>query len=113
MNGIVPSNIFGGGHAKGILLHGIFEPTAQAKALSKAKHFNEPSTMVTARFSSSTGNPDIPDSDPRSNPRGLAVRFHLAETPRRVHTDIVGKHLCTGRVKVLIGLTMVQLQPTA
>lgn len=43
-----------------------------------------------ARFSSSTGNPDIPDSDPRSNPRGLAIRFQLAETPRRLHTDIIG-----------------------
>ncbi len=78
------------GHAKGILLKGVFIPSQQAKALSKAQHFNEPSTPVIARFSSSTGNPDIPDSDPRSNPRGLAIRFQLAETPRRLHTDIIG-----------------------
>jgi catalase len=38
------------------------------------------------RFSSSTGLPQIPDNDPNANPRGLAVRFHLAE---HVHTDIV------------------------
>lgn len=78
------------GHAKGILLKGVFIPSPQAKALSKAQHFNESSTPVIVRFSSSTGNPDIPDSDPRSNPRGLAIRFQLAETPRRLHTDIIG-----------------------
>ncbi|KAL7956710.1 catalase-like domain-containing protein [Trichoderma compactum] len=77
------------GHAKGILLKGVFKPSPQAKALSKAQHFNESLTPVIARFSSSTGNPDISDSDPRSNPRGLAIRFQLAETPRRLHTDII------------------------
>lgn len=29
----------------------------------------------------------MPDNDPNANPRGLAIRFHLAE---RVHTDIIG-----------------------
>ena len=29
----------------------------------------------------------IPDNDPNANPRGLAIRFHLAD---RVHTDIIG-----------------------
>jgi catalase len=38
------------------------------------------------RFSDSTGLPLIPDNDPDANPRGLAIRFHLAE---RVHTDII------------------------
>jgi catalase len=42
---------------------------------------------VTVRYSNSTGNPTIPDNDPaRSGPRGIAVRFHLAD---HVHTDIV------------------------
>jgi catalase len=41
---------------------------------------------VTVRFSNSTGVPLIPDNDPNANPRGLAIRFHLAE---HVHTDIV------------------------
>ena len=45
-----------------------------------------PSTRVTARFSNSTGIPLLPDNEPNANPRGLAVRFHLAE---HVHTDIV------------------------
>jgi catalase len=41
---------------------------------------------MTARFSNSTGLPMIPDSAPEANPRGLAIRFNLAE---HVHTDIV------------------------
>jgi catalase len=42
---------------------------------------------VTVRYSDSTGLPTIPDNDPaRSGPRGIAVRFHLAD---HVHTDIV------------------------
>jgi catalase len=47
---------------------------------------NRESTPLTLRFSNSTGVPVIPDNDPNANPRGLAIRFHLAE---RVHTDIV------------------------
>jgi catalase len=73
-------------HAKGILLHGTFTPTAEAAALSKAPHFNRPSTPATVRFSNSTGIPVIPDNDPNADPRGCGIRFHLAE---RVHTDIV------------------------
>jgi catalase len=42
---------------------------------------------VTARFSNSTGLPLIPDNDANANPRGLAIRFHLAE---HLHTDIIG-----------------------
>src|SRR3984957_11144993 len=73
-------------HAKGILLHGTFTPTAEAATLSKAPHFNRPSTPATVRFSNSTGIPVIPDNDPNADPRGCAIRFHLAD---RAHTDIV------------------------
>ena len=73
-------------HAKGIMLNGSFTPTAEAAALSKAPHLNRPTTPVSVRFSNSTGIPVIPDNDPNADPRGCAVRFHLAE---RVHTDIV------------------------
>lgn len=72
-------------HAKGTMLTGTFTPTAEAATLSRAPHFAK-TTPVTVRFSNSTGLPLIPDNDPNANPRGLAVRFHLAE---RVHTDIV------------------------
>lgn len=73
-------------HAKGIMLQGSFTPTPDAAALSKAVHFNRPSTPATVRFSNSTGVPVIPDNDPDADPRGCAIRFHLAE---HVHTDIV------------------------
>ena len=74
-------------HAKGQMLTGTFTPTPAAATLSRALHFNRPSTPVTARFSNGTGVPLIPDPDPNASPRGFAVRFHLAE---RVHTDIIG-----------------------
>jgi catalase len=73
-------------HAKGVLLTGQFTPSAQAAALTRAPHVIRESTPITARFSNSTGLPQLPDNDPNANPRGLAIRFHLAE---HVHTDIV------------------------
>jgi catalase len=73
-------------HAKGIMLHGSFIPSPEAATLSRAPHLNRPSTPATVRFSNSTGIPVIPDNDPNADPRGCAIRFHLAD---RVHTDIV------------------------
>lgn len=39
-----------------------------------------------ARFSNSTGIPNIPDADPNSSPRGFGLRFHLGD---RKHTDVI------------------------
>jgi catalase len=77
---------FRAAHAKGTLLTGTFTPSAGAKALSRAPHIMRDHTPVTVRFSNSTGLPEIPDSAPEANPRGMAIRFDLAE---HVHTDIV------------------------
>jgi catalase len=74
-------------HAKGTMLSGVFTPVPAAKSLSRAPHFIRENTPVTVRFSNSTGIPLIPDTDPNADPRGFALRFHLAD---RVHTDIVG-----------------------
>ncbi len=73
-------------HAKGAMLKGTFKPSPGAASLARAPHLHRDSTPVTVRFSNSTGVPMMPDNDPKANPRGLAIRFHLAE---RVHTDIV------------------------
>ena len=74
-------------HAKGILLTGIFTPSPEAGALTRAPHVNRASTPVTVRFSDFAGIPSIADNDPQgASPRGLAVRFHVAE---HAHTDIV------------------------
>src|SRR5437868_8082213 len=74
-------------HAKGLMCAGTFSPSPEAAGLTRAPHAGRPSTPVTVRYSDSTGLPTIPDNDPaHSGPRGIAVRFHLAD---HVHTDIV------------------------
>ena len=85
INGSQPG--FRPAHAKGILLSGVFTPSDSAKALTSAPHIQRPSTPVTARFSDGSGFPAIPDNDPNASPRGMSIRFHLAE---HVHTDIIG-----------------------
>ncbi len=73
-------------HAKGLMLTGTFKPASQAQSLTKAPHVLRELTPVTVRFSNSTGLPQMPDNVPDANPRGMAIRFNLAE---HVHTDIV------------------------
>jgi catalase len=73
-------------HAKGTLLNGIFTPVAAAADLSVAQHFHQASTPVIVRLSNSTGLPTIPDTDPNTLPKGIAIRFVLGE---RVHTDVI------------------------
>lgn len=73
-------------HAKGILLSGVFTPSASAGALTRAPHVSRPSVRVEVRFSDAGGIPTIPDYDENASPRGMAVRFYLAE---HVHTDII------------------------
>ena len=73
-------------HAKGILVAGRFRPSPDAASLTRAPHVQRSSTPVTVRFSNATGLPAITDSDANASPRGIAIRFHLAE---HVHTDII------------------------
>ncbi|KAI7287460.1 heme-dependent catalase [Hortaea werneckii] len=75
-------------HAKGRLVTGTFTPTPEAASLSTAPHFHNPSTPIIVRFSSSTGIPNIPDTDANSNPRGMAIRFVLGNAGHQ-HTDII------------------------
>jgi catalase len=75
-------------HAKGLMCNGTFTPSPTAAQLTRAPHANRPSTPVTVRYSNAPGLPTAPDNDPaQSGPRGIAIRFHLAE---HVHTDIIG-----------------------
>ncbi|KUJ15987.1 heme-dependent catalase [Mollisia scopiformis] len=73
-------------HAKGKLYSGTFTPSAKVKELSIAPHFTNAETPVLVRFSNSTGIPNIPDTDPNADPRGIAIRFMIGE---RKHTDII------------------------
>ena len=75
-------------HAKGRLVTGTFTPTPDAASLSTAPHFNNPSTPIIVRFSSSTGIPSIPDTDTNANPRGMAIRFVLGNAGH-LHTDLI------------------------
>jgi catalase len=73
------------------MLEGVFTPTPEAAALSKAPHFHAASTPVTVRFSDSTGLPHIPDNDANATPNGMAIRFNLpVQNGRRQHTDVIG-----------------------
>jgi len=73
-------------HAKGIVCLGVFEPSAEARELSKAAHFQGAPIPVLVRFSDNTGFPNIPDGEPSSNPKGFGIRFEL---PDGRFTDIV------------------------
>src|SRR6185295_14706721 len=74
-------------HAKGLMCSGTFAPSHEAAKLTRAPHANKSATPVTVRYSNGTGLPTIPDNDPaQSGPRGIAIRFHLAE---HAHTDII------------------------
>ena len=77
-------------HAKGIVCRGTFTPAPAAADLSRALHFRSGRIPVLVRFSDSTGVPTIPDNDPNSNPKGMAIRFEL---PGGVITDIVSNGL--------------------
>lgn len=73
-------------HAKGLILEGSFTPDPMAKRITQAAPFNGNTIPVTFRFSDFTGIPDIPDTTGASNPRGLAIKFHL---PDNTTMDIV------------------------
>ncbi|KAK4547410.1 hypothetical protein LTR36_001066 [Oleoguttula mirabilis] len=75
-------------HATGRLTTGIFTPSAEASSLSTALHFNNASTPLIVRFSSSTGIVNIPDNDANANPRGIGIRFDLGNNGH-THTDII------------------------
>jgi catalase len=73
-------------HAKGLLCTGTFTPSPDAAKLTRAPHASRKTTPVTVRYSDGSGLPAIPDNDPHSTPKGMAVRFHLGE---HVHTDVI------------------------
>jgi catalase len=73
-------------HAKGIVCEGTFEASPSASEWSRAAHFKAGSVPIVVRFSDATGVPQIPDGDPNSNPKGMAIRFKL---PDGTISDIV------------------------
>jgi catalase len=77
---------FRSNHAKGVMLEGSFQPSAQAASISKAAHLQKADSPVLVRFSDATGVPNIPDANGNAFPKGIAIRFQL---PDGLSTDIV------------------------
>ncbi|HVN30300.1 MAG TPA: catalase, partial [Candidatus Binataceae bacterium] len=75
-----------GFHAKGIVLTGTFHPDSAGASVTIAPHFQKTDSRITVRFSNFAGITNIPDTDPNATPRGMAIRFHLADGSE---TDIV------------------------
>src|SRR3989475_3979913 len=73
-------------HAKGVIVEGTFTPSASAASVSKAAHLQKQKSPipVTVRFSAGSGLPTVPDT--AEMPRGMAVKFTLADGSQ---TDIV------------------------
>jgi catalase len=73
-------------HTKGVVLEGVFTPSASAASLTKAAHLQKPKKpiSVTVRFSAGSGLPTVPDTN--DMPRGMAVKFAL---PDGTKTDLV------------------------
>ena len=82
---------FRANHAKGVVVEsGSFTPTKEAASLSTAALFAGPAIPLTARFSDSTGLPEIADGSAQASPHGMSVKFHL---PDGSDVDIVENSL--------------------
>jgi len=72
-------------HAKGTLCAATFTPAPDARALSRAAHFQGGPVRAHVRFSNGSGDPAAPDFEPREG-RGMATKFYLDDGAT---TDIV------------------------
>jgi catalase len=72
-------------HAKGVVAEGSFVATPAGSALSRAALFDGSRIPVTVRFSNDGGFPSVPDGA-RSNPKGMAIKFHM---PGGAEVDMV------------------------
>jgi len=64
-------------HAKGLVCAGTFLPSAQARGMARASHFQGGPVPTVVRFANSNGNPDVHDGVP--NVRSMSVKFQLAD----------------------------------
>ena len=73
-------------HANGLLCDGVFTPSPSARSISRAEHLAGGDVPVLVRFSNFAAVPGLPDGHPAASPRGIAVKFALADDES---TDIV------------------------
>jgi catalase len=64
-------------HAKGLVCAGTFRPSADARGMTRASHFQGGPVPTVVRFSNANGNPDVHDGVP--NVRAMAAKFQLAD----------------------------------
>ena len=64
-------------HAKGVCCDATFTATPDARALTRAPHLQGESVSATVRFSNGSGDPGAHDAG--REPRGMSVKFHLAD----------------------------------
>ena len=74
---------FRGAHAFGRIYQGTFTPTAMAKSISRAAHFQGPPVPATARLSAVSGDPN----QKPENVVAMATKFYL---PDGTITDLIG-----------------------
>ncbi len=74
---------FRGAHAFGRIYQGTFTPTAMAKTISRAAHFQGPPVPATARLSAVSGDPN----QKPENVVAMATKFYL---PDGTITDLIG-----------------------
>src|SRR5258708_11035408 len=72
-----------GAHAFGRIYQGRFTPTAMAKTISRAAHFQGPPVPATARLSAVSGDPN----QKPENVVAIATKFYL---PDGTITDLIG-----------------------
>jgi catalase len=75
-------------HAKGIVCAGTFQPSPEARRVSRAPHLQGASVPTVIRFSNASGNPDVHDGVP--NVRALSVKFQL---PGGTITDVLANSI--------------------
>jgi catalase len=64
-------------HAKGLVCAGTFRPSADARGMTRASHFQGSPVPTVVRFANANGNPDVHDGVP--NVRSMSVKFQLAD----------------------------------
>jgi len=66
---------FRAAHAKGIVCAGTFQPSPDARRVTKAAHLQGGPVATTVRFSNSSGNPEVHDGQP--GVRAMSVKLQL------------------------------------
>jgi len=88
-------------HAKGVVVEGRFRASPEAAVWSRAALFDGSTIPVTARYSDSTGVPNVPDGSGSANPHGTAIKYHppgWVDAGETLRSKGCGVHTAAGRM---------------